>query len=188
MINFSLFCETRYAPLYHGTSSIDNVQKILKGGKIKPSANGRTSLTRDKRYAETTHGQGEAYFHVNQETLRHRQHIHPTDWNMGGSIPDKHHEDDLRDPNGARRSESEESVKGHIDLKHVHKITIHKKRWDEMHAPESDYEKEAAHSIKSKDDMAWLHKGNTYKDRKKYTNTLKKNLKKHNIAIEVKHY
>lgn len=177
--------EQSRADLYHGTS-LDNVHKIMKSGKIHPSDNGRTSLSRNKRYVETGHGD-EAYFKINHDSLKHNHKITPTDWHMGGSVRDKHYEDNMRD-HSQRRSEAEESVKGHVPLKHVKELVVHKKHYDELTKPETDFEKEAAHSIKSKDEHAWLYKGMTYKDRLKKVNKLHSHLKKHNIKLTVKDY
>lgn len=186
MKKFSDFItEQSRADLYHGTA-FENVHGILRSGKIKPSDNGRTSLSRDKKYVESGHGE-EAYFKINHDSLRHNHKITPTDFHMGGSVHDKHHEDDMRDPK-QRREEAEESVKGHIPLKHVKELVVHKKHYDEFAGPETEYEKEAAHAIDSKHELAWMYKGSTYKDRMKDVNKFHKQLKKHGIKLTVKDY
>jgi hypothetical protein len=177
--------EQSRADLYHGTP-FDNVHSILRSGKIKPSDNKRTSLSRDKKYVETGHGT-EAYFKIDHDSLRHNHKITPTDWHMGGSVRDKHYEDSMRDPR-FRRSEAEESVKGPIHLKHVKELIVHKKHYDELTKPETDFEKEAAHEIKTKSDDAWFYKGMTYKDRMKDVKKLHAGLEKHGIKLTVKDY
>lgn len=171
--------------LYHGTP-FDNVHGILRSGKIKPSQNGRTSLSRDRRYVETGHGD-EAYFKIDHDSLRQNHKITPTDFHMGGSVHDKHHEDSMRNPE-QRREEAEESVKGHIPLKHVKELVVHKKHYDEFAGPETKFEKDAAHAIKHKEEGHEFLMGTTYKDRMKHVNKFHNQLKKHNIKLTVKDY
>lgn len=128
MINFSSFSqlqEQARAPLYHGTTS-DNAASIIKGGKIEAGENGRTSLTRDKTHVKD----GDLYsthFKINHDKLRSTHQVRPTDWHMGGSVKGDsgRHDDHLRDTE-LRRSESEESVKGHIPISHVTHVSIHR--------------------------------------------------------------
>ena len=186
MKNFIDFLnEQSRADLYHGTP-LDNVHSILKSGKIKPSDSGRTSLSRDKKYVESGHGE-EAYFKIDHDSLRHNHKIIPTDFHMGGSVHDKHYEDGMRDPS-QRREEAEESVKGHISLKHVKELVVHKKHYDQFAGPESEFEKTAAHAIKHKEDGHQFLHGLTYKDRMKNINKFHKQLKKHNIKLTVRDY
>jgi len=128
MIKFKTFNqlqEQSRAPLYHGTSS-ENAAHIIKSGKIEASENGRTSLTRDKSHAKdgllySTH------FKVDHDKLRSTHQVRPTDWHMGGSVhkDSERHDNDLRDPE-LRRSESEESVRGHVPISHVTHVSIHR--------------------------------------------------------------
>jgi hypothetical protein len=173
--------EQNRADLYHGTP-FDNLHSILRSGKIKASDNGHVSLSRDKKYVESGHGD-EAYFNLNHETLKHHHKIIPTDWHMGGSVKGKHHEDGMQDVK-SRRSESEESVKGHIPLKHVKELVVQSKHYNELVGPKTDYEKD----IEAEPDMAWLYKGNTYKDRLQRVKKFHSALKKHGIKLTVKDY
>lgn len=177
--------EQSRADLYHGTP-FENVHSILRSGKIKASDNGRTSLSRDRRYVESGHGD-EAYFKIDHDSLRHNHKITPTDFHMGGSVYDKHFEDDMRDPD-QRREEAEESVKGHIPLKHVKELVVHRRHYDELAGPETEHEKEVARMIKHKEPGHQLFKGMTYKDRMKEANKFHKQLKKHGIKLTVKDY
>ena len=195
MFTFPQFYESNLAPLYHGTS-LENVHSILKNGHIKPSNNGYTSTTRSKKYVENGYGQ-EAYFHLDQEKIRHNHKVVPNDFHSdskrGGAVPSPYHTpglstSDVFDPKTHRRREAEEAVKGHIPLKHVKELVVHKKKWDEFAGPETDLEKEAAHHIKTKSDTAWAYKGMTHKDRMRAVNSFHKQLKKHNIKLTVKHY
>ena len=128
MLTFKRFIlEQSRSTLYHGTAA-DNIPDILKKGKIEPSSHGRTSTTRDKRY-DAAHTIGwDAHVHINHDTLKRHRKIQPTDFHMGGSIgkiDHDRHDDDMRDPD-FRRSESEESVKGSIETKHMTHISIHR--------------------------------------------------------------
>lgn len=128
MLTFKIFItEKSRATLYHGTPA-ENIAPIVKNGKIDPSEHGRTSTTRDKRYAAAHDIGWDAHFHINHDTLKRHRKIQPTDFHMGGSIGKSdhdRHDHNMRDPE-YRRSESEETVKGSIPMKHVKQISIHK--------------------------------------------------------------
>lgn len=179
--------ESNRADLYHGTD-VDSAISILKQGKIKHSSNGRTSLSRDRKAVEQGHGHGEAYFVINHNTLRQTHQIRPTDWHMGGnkSFNDKHGDEDsayqYRDKS-MRRSEAEESVRGHIPARHIKELIIHSSRKGHWGGhPETKDEKE----IRIENHP--LYKGLHYKDRMKRHNDLIKHAARHGIKVTFKDY
>lgn len=179
--------ESSYTPLYHGTL-FRNVHKILTDGHIAPSESGHVSLTRSKKYVEGAYGEGEAYFKFDKDRVKHNSKITPTDWNMGGSVHDKHHDDYMRDES-FRRSESEEAVKGKVSLKHATELIIHKKHWDALHKGETPSEKNVRMMSKKQPENRWLYQGLQYKDRMKESRNFKKLLRQHpHIKVTIKDY
>lgn len=177
--------EGRDADLYHGTDEIDNVHKILKAGKIKASANKRTSTTRDERYAREF-GKGGGYFKLNQTSISHRQQIKPTDWHMGGSVKSKE-DNDYRDKD-MRRSESEESVKGDISLKHAHTLVVDKDAYESMTGPKTEHEKGHEEAKKKGEHYFGPGNHNTYKNRMRKSKDFHDLVKKHGLKLQVSSY
>lgn len=187
--------EGRDADLYHGTS-FKHAMKILRSGKIHASYNGHTSLTRDRSFARSfshrhdtgfDHNPG-VHFKVNQRTLSQTRRITPTDWHLGGSVKDEKHAAD-RD-HSERRSESEESVKGDIHLKHVHTLVMHKDDYHAMAGPKTEHEK--AHEKAAKEGRTEMLPGSasSHRTRMKKTKEFHSLLDKHGIKLELsdKHY
>jgi hypothetical protein len=124
LVNLKTYIEEQArAALYHGTHH-DNVSNMLRKGKIEPSdESGRTSTTRSKHHVKDYH----VHLKIDHDKLKHHSKIQPTDFHAGGSIGKSdasRHDDDTRDKE-QRRSESEESVKGSISMKHVTHISVH---------------------------------------------------------------
>jgi len=106
--------------LYHGTK-VDNIPRILNSGAISPSANGRTSASRDRKRVETSYGE-EAYFVLDQRKIANRQHITPVDWKYGANIVK---DTEPFDPGAlSDREDSEESIKGPVKLNSVLELVL----------------------------------------------------------------
>ena len=112
--------ERKMADLYHSTD-IDNLAAILKSGQLTPGRNVYVSLTRDKNYLFAKDSSLEyAVFVIDQAKLAYNKKIEPYDFHMSD---EEDPEDFARDVE-ARRSESEERVKGPISLKYVKAIMM----------------------------------------------------------------
>jgi len=185
MKSFLQFCaESKSATLYHGTY-IDNVHKILKSGKIKASRNGEVSTTRDKHLNWGDFGGDGGTFHLDQEKIAHRQKITPTDWHSkkGGSVKkDKTQDEDDRDTH-MKRSESEESVKGHISLKHAHTLSLHKNAMHVMSYPKTEHEEHIEKHPDDPDNKYRPANPDSYKKRMKKWDDFKKLVAKRGLKL-----
>jgi hypothetical protein len=177
--------ESKSATLYHGTE-IDNIHKILKSGKIKASRNGEVSTTRDKHLNWGNLGhRGGGTFHLDQEKIAHRQKITPTDWHSekGGSVKkDKTQDEDDR-ATDMKRSESEESVKGHISLKHAHTLSLDKDTMHSMSRPKTEHEKHIEDHPNDPDNWLRPATATSYKDRMKKWDSFKKLVAKRGLKL-----
>lgn len=196
MLSFSKFNESKSAPLYHGTNfkplTFQNkgfweggAGSILSQGYIAPSNNGYVSASRDLKFTKAVHG-WECYFILDQEKISHRQKIVPTDWHMGGSVPD-----DPDQQAGDRhahysRSESEEAIKGKVLISNATTLVVQKNFWDNFAGPMTQSEKEYEEDLPNV--PAGLYDGLLYKDRMKDVKKFKALLKKYGIKLEVKKY
>jgi hypothetical protein len=197
MLSFSKFNESKSAPLYHGTSfkplTFQNkgfweggAGSILLQGYIAPSNNGYVSASRDLHYMKQIHG-WECYFILDQEKISNRQKIVPTDWHMGGSVPDDPTQEmGDRHPNYSK-SESEEAIKGKVLISNATTLVVQKSFWDKFAGPmttrEKGYEEEISNGVNPGifDNLLYSHR---MKDVKKF----KALLKKYSIKLEVKKY
>lgn len=196
MLSFSKFNESKSAPLYHGTSFAPltfqdkgfwegGAGSILLQGYIAPSKNGYVSATRDVSFAQTVHGV-DCYFILDQEKISHRQKIVPTDWHMGGSVPeDPGQEAGDRHPNYSR-SESEEAIKGKVPISNATTLVVQKRYWNNFAGPMTQSEKEFEEDLPNV--PAGLYDGMLYKDRMKDVKKFKALLKKYGIKLVIKYY
>jgi len=112
--------ERKMADLYHSTD-IDNLAAILKSGQLTPGRNVYVSLTRDKNYLFAKDSSVEyAVFVIDQAKLAYNKKIEPYDFHMS----DEEDPEDFARDIEARRSESEERVKGPISLRYVKAIMM----------------------------------------------------------------
>ena len=112
--------ERKMADLYHSTD-IDNLAAILKSGQLTPGRNVYVSLTRDKNYLFAKDSSVEyAVFVIDQAKLAYNKKIEPYDFHMS----DEEDPEDFSRDIEARRSESEERVKGPISLRYVKAIMM----------------------------------------------------------------
>ena len=180
----AFIAESKSATLYHG-APIDVVHKILKSGKIKASRNGEVSTTRDKHLNWGSEGGNGGTFHLDQEKIAHKQKITPTDWHSekAGSVKkDKKQDEDDRD-SGMKRSESEESVKGHISLKHAHTLSLHKNVIHDMSHSKDEHEKHIEDHPNDPDNMYRPATATSYKDRMKKWDSFKKLVAKRGLKL-----
>jgi hypothetical protein len=181
--------ESNRQDLYHGTSP-DAVHQILRDGHIKPSDNGRVSVSRSNKYStdwSKISNHHHAVIVLNGNSLRHNHQVRPTDFDHHGGSYDKRRFLDGMEPSlGAGRTESEESVKGHIPLKHVKEIRLHRDYYNQFtNKKMTKSEKE----IRKEDPKRehWLYRGLHHEDRMKEVKEFHANLKKHNIKLTLEH-
>jgi hypothetical protein len=179
--------ESNRQDLYHGTSA-DTVHEIIRDGHIKPSENGRVSLSRSHKYSSEwskISNHHHAVLVINGDSLRHNHQIKPTDFDHGGGRYDKERVGAL-EPSSGRRSESEESVKGSIHIKHIKEIRMHR---DHYHAltnkAMTPSEKELHHDDPHRTNP--FFKGLHHEDRVKQASDFHAALKKHNIKLTLEH-
>jgi hypothetical protein len=173
--------ESKSATLYHSTD-MESLHKILKSGKIKASRNGEVSTTRDK---DLHYNRGDAQIHLDQEKISHNQKITPTDWhsNKGGSVKkDKSQDEDDRDE-GRRREESEESIKGHVSLKHAHTLSVHKDEMKRMSRPKDEHEEHIEKHPHDPENWMRPATATSYSERKKKFDAFKKLVAKHKLKL-----
>lgn len=190
MISFIQYLsEESHNVLYHGTP-FDNVHSILKSGHIEPGeADGHVSTTRDHNMVKKSFG-SEAYFKFNKDSIRHNHKVIPTDWHHHGGVTDKNsarHDSHLQGE-FAKRSDSEEVVKGKLPLKHATELVVHKKHYDELTGPKTKFEHEIDTELKHDKTNAWLYKGMRHKDRIARSKEFHNLVKKHGLKLTVKEY
>ena len=174
----AFIAESKSATLYHSTP-IENLHKILKSGKIKASHNGRVSTSRDKNY----NFGDDAQLHLDQEKIARHQKITPTDWHMGGSVKQDKTQTDIDPDPTMRRDESEESVKGHISLKHAHTLSLHKNVIHNMSHPKDEHEEHIEKHPNDPDNMYRPATATSYKDRMKKWDSFKKLVAKRGLKL-----
>jgi hypothetical protein len=176
----AFFAESKSAPLYHSTS-IDAVQKILKSGKIKASHNGQVSTTRDKNL----NFHPDATFTLDQERIAHNQKITPTEWHSkkGGSVKKDRKQDENDRDSSMARSESEESIEGHVPLKHARTLSIHKDIVHSLTKPKTEHEQHIEDHPNDPDNWMRPVTPTSYKERIKKWESIKKGAAKHGIKL-----
>lgn len=177
--------ENNRQDLHHGTS-LENAHKILRDGHIKPSANGRVSTTRNVRYARewASFDNHPVTMVIDGNTLRHNHEVKPTDFDHHGGRYDTGRYKESFEPSSGRRSESEESVKGHIPLKHVKELHMKRKDYEGMTSKKKTKSEEDLHKIDPKRTDPFLA-GAHYEDRMKEAKEFHSNLKKHGIKLHL---